>query len=141
MANIHGQRTYDAALVLKAAGLIAATANGALILDLGPGLIRGDLVMDVTAVEIATGDEIYTVSVECSNDATMASGSVCVARKVFGNLVAPMDAALSAAGRYVMPVRNEEAGDVYRYMRLQITVAGTVATGINFSAFLAIPGA
>jgi len=67
----------------------------------------------------------------------MSSGSVCLAKKVFGNLVVPMDAALSAAGRYVIPFRNEEGGTLYRYVRLSTLIAGNIATGINFSAFIA----
>lgn len=127
---------YDASLALKAAGLVAASADGS-ILDLGDGLVDGYVVVDLTACEIATGDEIYTVSLEGSNVAAMSSGSVCLAKKVFGNLVVPMDAALSTAGRYVIPFRNEEAGTVFRYVRLSTLVAGTIATGINFSAFIA----
>lgn len=127
--------TYDAALSLKVAGLVAASADGSII-DLGDGLVDAYIVVDLSACEIATGDEIYTVSLEGSNVAAMTSGSVCLAKKVFGNLVVPMDAALSASGRYVIPFRNEEAGTVYRYVRLSTLVAGTIATGINFSAFI-----
>ena len=136
MANQYSQFQYDAATSLKAAGLVAASADGS-ILDLGAGIVEGYIVVDLTACEVATGDEIYTVSLEGANVSTMSSGSVCLAKKVFGNLVVPMDAALSAAGRYAIPFRNEEAGTIYRYVRLSTLVAGTVATGINFSAFLA----
>lgn len=136
MANLYSQYTYDAALSLKAAGLVAASADGS-ILDIGEGLVDGFLVIDVSAVEIASGDERYTISLEGSNVAAMDSGSVCLAKKVFGNLVVPMDAALSAAGRYVVPFRNEEGGTTFRYVRLSTLVAGTIATGINFSAFIA----
>lgn len=136
MANINSQFTYDNALSLKAAGLVAASADGT-ILDLGAGLVDGYLVIDASAIEIDSGNEIYTVSLEGSNVAAMTSGSVCLAKKVFGNLVVPMDAALSAAGRYVVPFRNEEAGTNYRYVRLSTLVAGTIATGINFAAFIA----
>jgi hypothetical protein len=129
--------TYDSALALKAAGLVAATASGSTIVDLGDGLVEGYVVIDMTACEVATGDEIYTVSLEGSNVAAMDSGSVCLARKTFGNLVVPMDAALSAAGRYVIPFRSEEAGTNYRYVRIHTTVAGTIATGINYAAFIA----
>ena len=127
--------TFDSGLVLKAAGLLAASADGT-ILDLGSGFVEGDVVIDLSACEIATGDEIYTVSLEGSNVAAMTSGSVCLGKKVFGNLVVPMDAALSAAGRYVIPFRNEENGTLYRYVRLSTLVVGTIATGINFSAFI-----
>ena len=136
MGNLHSQFIYDSDLELQAAGLIDASADGG-ILDLGDGLVDGFLVIDLSACEIATGDEIYTVSVEGSNVAAMSSGSVCLAKKVFGNLVVPMDAALSTAGRYVVPFRNEEAGTVFRYVRLSNLVAGTIATGINFAAFIA----
>lgn len=136
MANLYSQYTYDDALELKAAGLVAASADGSIV-DLGAGLVDGFLVIDMTACEIADGNEIYTVSLEGSNVAAMTSGSVCLAKKVFGNLVVPMDAALSADGRYVIPFRNEEGGTVYRYVRISTLVAGTVATGINFSAFIA----
>jgi len=136
MANLHSQFTYDASLSMKAAGLVASSADGA-ILDLGAGMVDGYLVIDASAIEIDSGNEIYTVSLEGSNVAAMSSGSVCLAKKVFGNLVVPMDAALSAAGRYVIPFRNEEGGTTYRYVRLSTVVAGTIATGINFSAFIA----
>lgn len=136
MGNLYSQYTYDDALELKAAGLVAASADGSII-DLGEGLVDGFIVIDVTAVEIASGNEIYTISLEGSNVAAMSSGSVCLAKKVFGNLVVPMDAALSASGRYVIPFRNEEGGSTFRYVRLSTLVAGTIATGINFAAFMA----
>lgn len=136
MANLYSQYTYDTELSLKSAGLVAASADGS-ILDIGEGLVDGFLVIDVSAVEIASGDERYTISLEGSNVAAMDSGSVCLAKKVFGNLVVPMDAALSASGRYVVPFRNEEGGTTFRYVRLSTLVAGAIATGINFSAFIA----
>ena len=135
MSNLYSQYTFDGDLELKAAGLVAASADGS-ILDLGPGLVDGLLVFDVSVVEIASGDEIYTISLEGSNVAAMSSGSVCLAKKVFGNLVVPMDAALSTAGRYVLPFRNEEGGTIFRYARLSTLVAGAVATGINFACFI-----
>lgn len=136
MGNLYSQFTYDNSLLLKSAGLVAASADGT-ILDLGEGLVDGYVVIDMSACEVATGDERYTISLEGSNVAAMDSGSVCLAKKVFGNLVVPMDAALSASGRYVIPFRNEEGGTTFRYVRLSTLIAGTIATGINFSAFIA----
>ena len=43
----------------------------------------------------------------------------------------------STTGRYILPVRNEINGTVYRYARVYTVVAGTIATGINYKAFLA----
>ena len=136
MANLYSQFTYDDDLEMKAAGLLASSTDGSII-DLGEGLTDGFLVIDLTACEIASTDEIYTVSLEGSTVAAMTSASVCLAKKVFGNVVVPMDDAASAAGRYVIPFRNEETGEIQRYVRLSTLIAGTIATGINFSAFIA----
>lgn len=137
MAGLHSQFTYDAELELKAAGLVGSTAAGSIILDLGDGLVDGLLVLDVSAVEVASGDEKYDISLEASNVAAMDSGSQVVASKALGIATAPMDDTVSTAGRYVVPFRNEQNGTVLRYVRVHTTVAGTVATGINFSAFIA----
>jgi hypothetical protein len=136
MGNLYSQFVYDSDLEVKAAGAVGASADGS-ILDLGTGLVDGFLVIDLTACEVADGDEIYTLSMEGSNVAAMTSGSVCLGKKVFGNLVVPMDAALSTAGRYVIPFRNEEGGTIFQYVRLSTLVAGTITTGITFSAFIA----
>lgn len=136
MGNIYSQFQFDGDLELKSAGALTTSTDGD-ILDLGAGLIDGYVVLDISAVEIGSGNEIFTISLEGSNTESMASGSVCLAKKVFGNLVVPMDAALSAAGRYVIPFRNEEGGTLYRYVRLSTLIAGTISTGISFSAFIA----
>lgn len=132
----YSMKTYDHATLLKAAGLVAASAAGSVILDLGDGFMSADLVIDVTALEVATGDEIYTISLEGSSVAAMTSASVELAKITLGNNPAPADAD-TAVGRHILPIRNELNGTLYRYVRLHTTVAGTVATGINYSAFLA----
>lgn len=137
MANKYSQFTYDDALNLRDSASLTASADGD-ILDLGTGLVDGYVVIDLVSAEVASGNEIYTISLEGSTVAAMTSTSVCLAKKVFGNLVVPMDAALSAAGRYVIPFRNEEGGTLYRYVRLSNLVAGTIdSTGIVFGAFIA----
>jgi hypothetical protein len=136
MANIYSQRTYDNALLLKAAGLVASTTTESVILDLGAGLVDADLVIDVSAIEVATGDEKYTIHLEGSNVAAMSSGSVTLANIPMGNKTDPADAA-TGTGRFIVPFRNEQNGATYRYVRIYTLVAGTVATGINFMAFIA----
>jgi hypothetical protein len=136
MANLFSQFTYDDALSLKDSGLIAATTTESVIVDLGAGLMDGFLILDVTAVEVATGDEKYTVHLEGSNVAAMTSGSVTLCNMPMGNLTNPADAA-TGVGRFAVPFRNEQNGTAYRYVRIYTFVAGTVATGINYAAFLA----
>lgn len=134
--SLYSQKTYDNATLLKTAGLVASSAAGSIILDLGDGFMDADLVIDVSALETATGDEIYNVSLEGSNVAAMDSGSVTLAEKQLGNVPAPADAD-TATGRHVLPFRNELNGVLYRYVRVYTNVVGTIATGINYTAFLA----
>jgi len=142
--NIYSQFTYDHDLLLKAAGLVASTANGTLVLDVGTGLVDGFVVVDVTALEVATGDESYHIIVQGSPDA--AFGTAGNVRMLGGIVVGAAAATLPTAvgvgasstpGRYVIPVRNEVNGVTCRYMRVRTVIAGTIATGINYTAFLA----
>ncbi len=144
MANIYTQRTYDNDLLLKAAGLVAASADGSLILDVGTGLVDADLILDVTAMEVASNDESYTVVLEGSPDAAFgtATNITPLALIVMGDRLSTAGAlqaqgADDTVGRYCVPCRNERNGTTYRYLRIRTVVAGTVATGINFTAWLA----
>lgn len=128
--SLYSGKTYDKATLLKAAGLVAASGNETPILDLGDGMMECDMVVDVTAVEVASGDEVYTIQLKGSNAADMSNSVVLAERRQgFG-----YD---TATGRRIVPVRNEVNGTLYRYVRLSNVVAGTIATGLNYSAFLA----
>jgi hypothetical protein len=138
MAKYRQNFQYDDALNLKDAADVTSTAAGSLVVDLGDGFFDGYLVIDVTALEVASTDEKYTIVLEGSNVAALASGSVVLAAApMMGNSVAPADAD-TAVGRFAVPVTNEQNGELYRYVRVHTTVAGTIdTTGINYSAFLA----
>ena len=136
MANIYSQFTYDNALSLKAAGAVTTTTTESTILDLGAGLVDGYLVLDVSAVDVASTDEIYNIILEGSTVLGMATGSVSLARIEMGNATAPADAD-TGVGRFVVPFRNEQNGVTYRYVRIYTGVAGAISTGINFAAFIA----
>lgn len=136
MANQYSMFQYDDALVLKDAGLVASTTTETTILDLGSGIVDGFLVLDVSAVEVADTNEIYLICLEGSNVAAMTSGSVTLAQIEMGNATAPADAD-TGTGRFAIPFRNEQNGTVYRYVRIYTEIAGTIASGINFSAFVA----
>lgn len=132
---------FDVNSQLKDAGLVAASAAAQVssadkILDLGLGLVDADLVLDVTAVEVDTGNEKYEIEWQLSNSATFASGNVCACVVKLGDSSVNGSDADSGTGRIVQPVANEFAGTAYRYARLYTRIAGTIATGINYSAFL-----
>ena len=132
---------YDHSLLLKDAGLVAADAaatvdSSARVIDLGDARFDGRVIVDVTAVEVADNNELFHVIAQFSDSATFASGIVNGPALVFGAFEVTKQSADSATGRYELPVTNEILGATYRYMRLWTEVAGTVGTGIHYSAFL-----
>lgn len=146
-----GQRNYnfDAAMQLKDAGLVAASAAAQVasanqIIDLGgptaggAGRFEGIAVIDVTAVEIDTANELYTLTVQVSSSATFGSDiQNCASMNLGSTSVRPGGAIDSLVGRYELPFITEQADVKRRYLRMYTTVAGTIATGINYSAFVA----
>lgn len=145
-ANLYSQYTYDADLLLKAAAAVGATADGTLVLDVGSGLLDADLVIDVTALEVDSNDESYEIIVEGSTVAAFATAaaicplaSITLGDKASTRLAAGVLAKGTddVVGRYVLPFRNEQNGTIYRYLRIKTIVVGTIATGINYSAWVA----
>lgn len=144
--NLYSQFTYDASLLLKAAALVAATANGTLELDLGTGLVEGYLVVDATAVEIDSNDESYEIILQGSTVAAfgtaaaiapLAMMTICDKASTRGAAGVIGNGTDDVPGRYVIPFRNERNGTIYRYVRVRTVVVGTIATGINYLAFIA----
>lgn len=134
--------TFDATQALQDAGLVASSAAGTRILDLGPGIgVRaGCVVIDVSALEIASNDEAYTIHVQGSPDAAFGTAGNVV--ELASLHLGAKETKLSdsdrddATGRRILCYCNtDEDGTPLRYLRLYITVAGSVATGINFTAF------
>lgn len=138
---VRPHRTHDVDLVLKAAGLIATSAAVATIVDLGAGLINhGEIVIDVTDLEIASNDEAYTIVPQFSPDSDF--GTAANIQDGPGLHLGAKETKATdcdkddVVGRYILPFRNEFYGTVFRYMRLYTVVAGTIATGINYSAYI-----
>jgi len=140
MANWAEQ--YDSATQLKDAGLIASSAAAQVsgadkILDLGAdSMVKGVVVFDVTALEVASGDEVYFLEWQLSSSASFASGVVVSSILRIGDSSVAFGSADNTTGRYRLMVHNEFAGTLYRYARLYTRVVGTIATGINYSAYL-----
>lgn len=142
-------KTYDSLLEAKDAGAITASAAAtvdsvAKILNLGTGLVEGDLIVDISAIEVDSDDEKYTIGVQISSSATCASDIYEVKQLIVGsagtaegdNLGGDTD---MGAGRYRVPFTNEIADGVTKqYMRVYCTIAGTIATGINYTAYVAL---
>lgn len=141
MSSQHGY-VFDANLEMKDAGLIAADAAAlvdgvAKILDLGESRWDGDLVVDATAIEVDSSNELYEICFQVSSSATFASAVKTIAIIPLGafEVIAGTDVD-TPAGRYTVGVHNEHGGTIYRYARLYTNFTGTVGTGINYSAYL-----
>lgn len=133
----------DSTMILKDAGLVAASAAGtvasaAKIVNVGAGLVEGFLVVDVSAIEV-DATELYSIALQGSDVSDFSTGDEVIVELACLNLGANEvigDNADSTVGRYMVPFRNERQGVIYPYVRLYTTVAGTVATGINFTAHI-----
>jgi len=134
-------KTYDDDLLLKDAGLVASSAaalvlSAAKILDLGVGKCQGTVIIDATAVEVDTGDERYDIEAQFSSSATFASDIYTTNTLSLGDATTLIGDVDMGVGRYELPVVNTIANGVTkRYMRLYTKVAGTVGTGVNYTAY------
>lgn len=117
---------------LKAAGLVAAdTAHTGVLIGRAQFLVQ----MDWTACEIATGDELYIITVEAEDSAGVYTrigvlNILGAAAVVGGEGDAP--ATGSVRGSFANPYYKAGGSNV----RLHTWVNGTIATGLNYSASL-----
>lgn len=135
--------TYDAATLLKDAGVVgssaAATVGGsAAVINVGQAFTEGVANIDVTAIEVDSNDELYTISIQGSAAAAFTSPANLAALSLGAAGVMPGGGSVNTVGRFALRFQNEQDGVVYPYIRLYTTVAGTIAGGggINFSAWI-----
>lgn len=134
----------DAALIMKAAGAVGESAASATVIDLGPGIgyRAGKVIIDITALEIASNDELYDIIVQGSPDSDFGTAgnivelaAISLSAKEYKRSDSDRD---DATGRRSILFENlNEAGTPLRYLRLYTVVAGTIGSGgINYSAYL-----
>lgn len=134
---------FDAALEIWdngqgaiAADDVAQVGGSDAILDIGDSRVDGRVIVDLSAVEVASNDERYFLRTQFSDSSTFASGIVGGTVLEVGALEITDTSADVTTGRYEIPFTNEINGATYRYMRLHISVEGTIATGIEGTAFV-----
>lgn len=146
MLGVHKrpQGTFDADLEFKDAGLVAASAaatvdSTAKVVDVGTGLFKGCMIIDVTALDIDGNNEIYDIIVQGSPVAafTAATSAELAAISLSAKEVKRSDCDKDdAVGRYKVYFDNENNGTEYRYLRIYTVCAGAgISTGINYSAY------
>jgi hypothetical protein len=147
--------TFDAQLQLKdVTAAITSTATAQVggsdaVIDLMPGapanapvkFIKGVVFLDVTAIDIASNDEGYTMVVQGTNTAGFGGTVYEIGRRVLGANAATGIGANSVIGRYPVYFDNVAAvaaGEYQpqRYIRLRAVIAGTTPS-ITYTAWAA----
>ena len=133
--------TLDIDHLLKDDGVIGASAVVATTVDLGSAYYSGSVVIDVTALEVATGNEMYDIVLQGTNVAAFGTDTDIwdVAQIAIGAATPKRTDANSVdtVGRYIMGFTNRLVDTYLQYFRLYTIVEGTVATGIDYSAYIA----
>lgn len=134
--------TFDALTQLKDAGLVASSAaaqvnSAARQWDTGGVRVDCRLIVDLTAVEVDSGNEKYEIEVQLSNTSGFGSGIFIAATLKLGHSSVSNESASTATGRRELHFTNEIDGTVYRYVRVFTRISGTIATGINYTAWVA----
>lgn len=141
MALRDGQKFIKdaASAALLHSGTLAASGAGTGIFDTGGATTKGEIYLNVTAVEVDTGDEIYTIYVEGCNASPFAGDMMRLGGGLeLGDAVPLIGTTDKGVGNYVIPFTNDINGTVWRYLRLYVVIAGTIATGITFTATMGV---
>lgn len=137
--------TFDVATLLKDAGVLkadaAATVGGsAAVVNVGPAFVEGVVNVDVSAIEVDSADDMYTIQIQGSADSAF-TAPVNLATLQLGHTTALGGPATSTVGRYAVRFQNEKNGVIYPYLRAYTDVSGAaVATGINYTAWIGKTG-
>jgi hypothetical protein len=125
-------KTFDIDLYVHDGKSLTASASGtvdsaAVVLDLGSGFVDADLILDVTTLDVDSGNESVLVQVMFS-DTQLATEKYCQTQFQLGDAAAIPGDVDRATGRYIIPFNNIiESGACKRYMHLYFTLAGTIA--------------
>jgi hypothetical protein len=142
--NSKNAGTLDALLIMKDAGAVTSSAAAQVaaadrIIKLGAGRVDGRVIVDVTALDITTGDESYRIRLQLSTSATFAAGNVTAVTLELGDSTVTGSSVDSTVGRYELPFCNEVNGVLYAHARLFTFAAGTTPS-INYAAYIALDG-
>ena len=124
---------------LKDAGAVTSSGYGTVdeeskVVNLGAGLVRGNLVVDISAIKVSAKDEKYVLHLMGGTDASF-TGQVSLASKELGAHGALEGNRDSKLSRIVIPFQNEERGIIYPYVRVRHVIAGS-SPSINYTARL-----
>jgi hypothetical protein len=130
---------FDTEHILKDAGAVTASGYGevesaAKVADLGSGLVRGNVIIDVSEIALAGNDELYGFHLMGGDDESFTNEVSLVSLEIGANEVSQgnRDAKM---GRYVLAFQNERNGIVYPYARIRHVLSGA-SPSVNYTAQL-----
>lgn len=139
----------DNAAAYTASGYLQSSAADG-ILNLGGNqgttpvqVARGDFmaILDITAIDIASGNETYQLDILLSNDSAFGAGNVVNGGGFQAGkgtaLRGPVAQADSVIGRHEVGFTNQIAGTIYQYMKVYLTAGGTTPS-ISIEGFVAV---
>lgn len=136
------QTTIDVSTQLKDAGAITATGPGKVggvnrVVNLGAAVVRGTLMVDIAALDVAGGDEAYDIRLQGSTDPTFASNVSVLARVEAGATSITGEDSAGVGRRSVPFINTDEAGNPLPYVRAYaILTAGAGTASIDYQAFI-----
>ena len=127
----------DTEHILKDAGAVTSSGYGtvdseAQVIDLGEGLVRGNVVIDVSQMSMNSNDELYQICLMGGDDASFTK-TVALAMLELGPRETLEDNFDSKIARVVLPFQSEKNGVVYPYVRIRHVISGT-GPSINYTA-------
>jgi hypothetical protein len=139
----------DSATKMRDAGLAAATEISEVssvdkVIDLGAAnlYMSGRLLVFATAIEVASGDEKFSIRVEGSDDDF--TTLYILGQLDLGALEVTLNTLDSSPGLYVIPFSNVVVlptgeNKTVQKIRTRTVISGDIATGINYESWLVNP--
>lgn len=137
-----GMKLMDAGLITTSAAALVSAAAKEVDFSLDGSakeatpLFRGNVVIDVAAIEVDSSNEVSQIEWQLSNTAGFGSGVFIQWAHRIGDTVATFESADTTLGRKVIPCSNEINGVTFRYGRIYQRIAGTIGTGFSSAIYL-----
>jgi len=138
-----GMKLMDAGLITASAAALVSAAAKEVDFSLDGSakeptpLFRGDLIIDVAAIEVDSSNEVCAIEWQLSNTAGFGSGVFIQLVHRIGDAAVTFESADTTLGRKVIPCSNEINGVTFRYGRIYQRISGTIGTGFSSAIYLA----
>ncbi len=130
---------FDSTHILKSAGAVTSSGFGevdaaAKVVNLGAGLVRLNLVLNISQIKCSAGNELYTIHLMGGSDESFTQTVSLCSKELgaAGSLQGNLDSKIS---RVVLAAQTEHGGIVYPYVRVRYVISGT-SPSINFTAIM-----